>query len=314
MKHIIFFLYLFDVVTGAIGMTIVILTGRKHKTELHVELKKFMLLLLFMAMYDFLIYYTDYIIGKFRFSTLLRFGNCIIALIFCQWIYTAEKIIEGNVYIRFRNFLKKYTVVYIGLWIVCTYLFSHHNYYVAEWLMLISDVGLILIFLGGSAVYIGEAVWSRKSDEIVYYLVIVSASLLWNYISYFWGEASTYWGNSGFVRQPLDLTIFFWCTVNVATLYIIYKVDFDKAYNYAVDTGSFDLNSRLEEITDKYELTQREKELVSLIYEGKSNAEIASVLFISESTVKTHVYNIFRKLNIKNRMQLACVVRGEALE
>lgn len=115
--------------------------------------------------------------------------------------------------------------------------------------------------------------------------------------------------------------IFILCLVNVAAgaaniamLFVIHKADFNKACNEENTSNAFDLNKRLGEVTNKYELTQREQELVSLIYEGKSNADIASLLFISESTVKTHVYNIFRKLNIKNRIQLVCVVRGETIE
>lgn len=36
---------------------------------------------------------------------------------------------------------------------------------------------------------------------------------------------------------------------------------------------------------------------------GASNIEIARLLFISENTVKTHLYNLFRKIAVKNRTQ-----------
>ena len=48
-------------------------------------------------------------------------------------------------------------------------------------------------------------------------------------------------------------------------------------------------------------LTNREKQILSLIVAGHKNKEIASQLFVSEMTIKTHINNIFRKLNIKNR-------------
>lgn len=51
-------------------------------------------------------------------------------------------------------------------------------------------------------------------------------------------------------------------------------------------------------------LTDREKEIAHLIINGISNQEIADTLFISRSTVKTHVQNIFKKLNIQKRYQL----------
>lgn len=50
-------------------------------------------------------------------------------------------------------------------------------------------------------------------------------------------------------------------------------------------------------------LSQREGEILKLVAEGASNREIASTLFISENTVKTHLRNIMGKLHLKNRYQ-----------
>ena len=51
-------------------------------------------------------------------------------------------------------------------------------------------------------------------------------------------------------------------------------------------------------------LTPREQEVLQLILSGKSNREIAGALFISESTVKTHVRNIFSKYDVGSRAEL----------
>lgn len=51
------------------------------------------------------------------------------------------------------------------------------------------------------------------------------------------------------------------------------------------------------------ELTEREREILLLIAEGKSNQEIADELFIALKTVKTHVSNILNKLNVNDRTQ-----------
>lgn len=52
-------------------------------------------------------------------------------------------------------------------------------------------------------------------------------------------------------------------------------------------------------------LTPRESEIVSAIREGKSNKEIASKFSISEETVKRHLSNIYAKLGISSRLELA---------
>ncbi|HEX8075143.1 MAG TPA: helix-turn-helix transcriptional regulator [Thermoleophilaceae bacterium] len=52
-------------------------------------------------------------------------------------------------------------------------------------------------------------------------------------------------------------------------------------------------------------LTEREREILSMISAGATNAEIANRLVISQSTVKSHVKNILRKLGVRNRTHAA---------
>lgn len=52
-------------------------------------------------------------------------------------------------------------------------------------------------------------------------------------------------------------------------------------------------------------LTPRELEVLQCIVDGLSNKEISSILFISEKTVKNHITNLFRKINVSDRTQAA---------
>src|SRR5262249_2595781 len=51
------------------------------------------------------------------------------------------------------------------------------------------------------------------------------------------------------------------------------------------------------------ELTRREREILQLVAEGHSNSQLARMLWVTEQTVKFHLSNIYRKLNVTNRTE-----------
>jgi DNA-binding NarL/FixJ family response regulator len=61
------------------------------------------------------------------------------------------------------------------------------------------------------------------------------------------------------------------------------------------------------------DLTRRQRDVLALISQGKSNKLIADALAMSESTVKAHVKQIIKRLNVANRTQAALIATGTAL-
>ena len=61
------------------------------------------------------------------------------------------------------------------------------------------------------------------------------------------------------------------------------------------------------------ELTDRERDIFRLIAEGLSNPEIAQRLYISETTVKTHVTHVFQKLDVRDRVQAVVLAHQTGL-
>ena len=61
---------------------------------------------------------------------------------------------------------------------------------------------------------------------------------------------------------------------------------------------------------DKFDISQREKEIIHLLLKGKSNKEIEDALFIAMGTVKNHIYNIYQKIGVKNRAQLLTLFKN----
>jgi DNA-binding CsgD family transcriptional regulator len=83
------------------------------------------------------------------------------------------------------------------------------------------------------------------------------------------------------------------------------KVWFVKHYAEGYDEET---RRNLSDLVQAYGISNRELEIIELILKGKSNKEIEDMLFISFSTVKNHIYNIYQKMGINSRGQLMAMV------
>ena len=79
----------------------------------------------------------------------------------------------------------------------------------------------------------------------------------------------------------------------IETIVVEKEVYVNRNENFALNTS----------LVSQLELSKRELEILSLLAQGHSNQEIAAKLFVSLSTVKTHIQNLFEKLDVKRRMQ-----------
>ncbi len=78
-------------------------------------------------------------------------------------------------------------------------------------------------------------------------------------------------------------------------------------HKYPESPPSMDLNERFIKF---HGLSDKECEIVRMILDGKSNRQIGEKLFISIKTVKNHIYNIYQKTGVKNRMELSFLIRN----
>lgn len=70
----------------------------------------------------------------------------------------------------------------------------------------------------------------------------------------------------------------------------------------------------LNKIIAEQRITNREKEILTLIAQGLTNKEIGVRLFITETTVKTHTKSILKKIGVRNRIQLFNLLREKTEE
>jgi len=76
-------------------------------------------------------------------------------------------------------------------------------------------------------------------------------------------------------------------------------------------TGQLNNAEKIVILCQKYHITEREKEILLLVIEGKNESQIGASLFISSSTVRRHMYNIYQKMDVNNRISLVKKILAE---
>ncbi len=92
------------------------------------------------------------------------------------------------------------------------------------------------------------------------------------------------------------ILLFFGADLALIILLRIYLYDNKDKYS--------DVTDILENLYQQYGISKRERDIIREICNGLTNQQIADKLFISLQTVKDHTHNIFRKVNVSNRVQL----------
>jgi DNA-binding CsgD family transcriptional regulator len=79
-----------------------------------------------------------------------------------------------------------------------------------------------------------------------------------------------------------------------------------------VKSSSLAVGVNRDGVIETYGLTTREQEILRLVLQGASNKDIERKLFISASTVRNHIYNIYQKLGVRNRLELVNQIAKDA--
>jgi DNA-binding CsgD family transcriptional regulator len=96
---------------------------------------------------------------------------------------------------------------------------------------------------------------------------------------------------------PVTVLPFFYFICNMISIIFAFKYLF-------INPAGFIAGGINDRVLRKYKVTEREKEIISLIAEGYANKQIAQKLGISFSTVKNHIYNIFQKTKTRGKIEL----------
>ena len=113
-----------------------------------------------------------------------------------------------------------------------------------------------------------------------------------------------------YIKYDKTIYVMFWFILNSMNAVFIWR----SCRSKETDTESLYENSiekKLDRIATAAGLTDREKQIAMLIYEGKTNDEIGEELFLSTNTVKVHTSNLYKKIGVNNRIAAIKKIREE---
>jgi DNA-binding CsgD family transcriptional regulator len=106
-------------------------------------------------------------------------------------------------------------------------------------------------------------------------------------------------------KFPYSPVLYFFIN-SIGVIFVQRNIAYEK--NCIDNNKCINMNEVYKVFTKRYGITERELDIVKLIADGYSNPDIGEKLYISLNTVKNHIYNIYRKIGIKNRYELISIL------
>lgn len=141
-----------------------------------------------------------------------------------------------------------------------------------------------------------------------FYVGVTSIIIILGGILYTVSMNALYTGeyDSGWQSESTDFTGIYVLIISVLSFIFVFKEDFSPLFFRSSDIKEF--NDPILVTAALHQLTVRECEVLTLLYKGMHNPEIAVALNISSNTVKKHVQNIYEKTGVNSRMEIAYLI------
>lgn len=294
MTHFYVFCYIAALLTGVAALTIQLLSGRCDAQRRYSTMNPFIIMTLMVDLYDFLIYYNDHVMHHEEGRLIISAGGCLLAVLLYFWAGVTESNVNGRRCNKVRRTFQIYVLFYVGAVSLSILFLPTHN-----WIRIVLDIPLLagMLTVSGYLITKGRRL---EPGKVTAYKVMVTVLLSLETGTYFMRETGIDHGD------VMDLTIIYLLVINIANILLLYLRDF----TFSCTNNLVDEKKVWNHIAGDYCLTERELEVLEKVYDGRTNTEIADKFFISERTVKAHIHNIFKKMEVKNRVETFCLVRS----
>lgn len=302
------FIYIAVIILGGVTLTLTIILRAKERDRQHSAICLFAGAIFVYMVTDFLTYYYlgEDVSDKFVFA-LITLSDILFCALVTAWVYVIVVLIRAENEIPMR-WISAISFVYI---VSSEFLSIDLGRYDSYALLVENGTGktvlqiinalyaLIIILAGIRCLHVLLTKYKRGSSRnasIVMVLLMIGY-MVW--VAY-WDYNTWYKTEEKLIDiYAVDPLILMYAILNGFLIYYFYKKD-----PLHISESQVAPEDAIDVIARRYDLSEREKEVLLHINKGQSNKQIAVELSISENTVKRHVNNIFRKTETQGRHEI----------
>ncbi len=302
------FLYVAVIIMGGITLTLMLILEIRERDKKHRAVFLFICSVFVFMILDFITYYflSEFSSGGVVFA-LITMSDTFFCILTTAWVYALIVLINAEKTIKIKP-VCIISAVYLVLSQILSVLEGRYDTYalhmenpVLKIVLQVLNAAYVCFIIAVSIMCICFLLKKYKKGRMRT-LTLMMSLLLVGYM--FW---IAYWDYSTWYKSEENLMeiyggdplILMYAIFNTAAIYYFYKNDPLKIRSAQVAT-----DEAVGIISERYELSGREREVLLLLNRGLSNPQIAGELSISENTVKRHVNNIFRKTETQSRHEI----------
>lgn len=320
----IFILYIIALLISLVCLVFIglIFVSKKERiNETYIAVRRFAVVVMLTDILYFVFYYREIVRQQYDLDIGFRIIDYVLytALFFC-WILVMKKLLISEKHRKLIAVMAVLSSVRLASSLLIAVVFMGDYYNIENphirelWTM---AEGFFIAVTAAIIIYCGICIMMESISGLKkQYAVFCSGILLvWSVVQGIvdMGLFNSTFGVSAWSMETPDFTgaaLFF---INLANSIFVFREDFSPLFfpgqsGEALVGEESEISEKLDVIAAAHRLTVREREVVELIYKGYTNPDIAEALFISVNTVKKHTHNIFEKMDVTNRMEVAHLI------
>lgn len=301
-------IYVAVIILGGVTLTLTIILRAKERDRQHSAICVFTGAIFVYMVMDFLTYYClgEDVPGNVVFA-LITLSDILFCVLVAAWVNVTAVMIRAENEIRIR-----WIVIMSAVYIVISEILSVDLGRYDSYALLVENgagktalqiinalYALLIIIAGIRCLHILLRKYEKGStrNASMIMVAVLIGYMLW--VAY-WDYSTWYKTEENLIDiYAVDPLILMYALLNGFFIYYFYKKD-----PLHISESQVAPEDAVEVIAARYDLTEREKEVLDHINRGRSNKQIAAELSISENTVKRHVNSIFRKTETQGRYEI----------